>query len=158
VLASTSGTPLLEEGAISVLKLRLFPRALLLTPNIPEAYALTGIEIIGTDDMRRAGEQLRALGAKAVLVKGGHASGERIDDVLVDELGMRLFSGARIEGRNVHGTGCTLSTAIACGLAQGISLVHSIERARVFVQQAIATAPDLGRGCGPLNHLNRNLQ
>jgi hydroxymethylpyrimidine/phosphomethylpyrimidine kinase len=155
VLASTSGTALLQEGAISILKERLVPLATVLTPNIPEAETLTGIPIRDTNDMRNAGERLHALGASAVLVKGGHGQGDSVGDVLVDRQGMRTFSSPRIESRNTHGTGCTLATAIACGLAQGMTLVDSIERARAYVQEAIRTAPGFGHGHGPLNHLLR---
>ena len=158
VLASTGGAPLLEEHAISSMKEWLFPLTTLLTPNIPEAETLSGIAISSTDDMRRAGEVLRAFGARAVLVKGGHSGAATIDDVLVDAQGERVFSSSRIDSRNTHGTGCTLSTAIACGLAQAIPLVEAIEHARTFVQQAISAAPDFGRGRGPINHLYRQHQ
>jgi hydroxymethylpyrimidine/phosphomethylpyrimidine kinase len=154
VLASTSGTPLLEENAISVLKKRLFPITALLTPNIPEAETLAGMAIRATDDMVHAGEKIRALGPTAVLVKGGHSSGAMIDDVLVGALGEWIFSSPRIDSPNKHGTGCALSTAIACGLAQGMTLADSVSRAREFVQQAIRTAPDFGHGHGPLNHMH----
>jgi hydroxymethylpyrimidine/phosphomethylpyrimidine kinase len=154
VLASSSGTSLLESDAIAPLKARLFPLTMLLTPNIPEAEALTRIRIRETGDMQRAGEELRALGASAVLVKGGHARGALIEDVLVSDKVPRVFSSPRIDSRNTHGTGCTLSTAIACGLAQGVPLVVSIERARTYVQEAIRTAPGFGRSVGPLNHLH----
>jgi hydroxymethylpyrimidine/phosphomethylpyrimidine kinase len=154
VLTSTSGTALLEENAVCLLKERLLPLAALLTPNIPEAEKLTGIPAWDPEGMRRAGERLRALGASAVLVKGGHAGGDMIEDVLVDDRGVQSFASPRIESENTHGTGCTLATAIACGLAEGMTLVHSIERARAFVQEAIRTAPGFGRGHGPLNHLH----
>jgi hydroxymethylpyrimidine/phosphomethylpyrimidine kinase len=153
VLKSTGGSPLLEENAISILKARLFPLTALLTPNIPEAEAITGITIRDAADMQRAGEELRAFGASAVLVKGGHASGDLIEDVLVADKGALVFSSPRIDSRNTHGTGCTLATAIACGIAQGLQLVESIDRARAFVLEAIKTAPGFGRGHGPLNHL-----
>lgn len=132
VLASTSGTPLLEADAIPVLKNRLFPLTTLLTPNIPEAAILAGME-----DTRRAGAQLRALGCRAVLIKGGHARDETVEDLLIDENGARTFSSPRIPGLGARGTGCMLATAIACGLAQGISLTDSILRAREFVREAI---------------------
>jgi hydroxymethylpyrimidine/phosphomethylpyrimidine kinase len=155
VLVSTSGTVLLEEGAISLLKERMVPLATLLTPNIPEAEKLTGISIVDTEGMRKAGEALRARGASAVLIKGGHASGDIIEDVLVEHDGVQNFTSPRIDSRNTHGTGCTLATAVACGLAQGMTLVDAIGRARAFVQEAIRTAPGFGRGQGPINHLQQ---
>lgn len=155
VLASTSGTSLLEEEAITVLKTRLLPLTRLLTPNIPETQTLTSIPVRNAEDMQRAGDSLRRLGASAVLVKGGHADNDVVEDVLVSDEGVRVFSSPRIDSRNTRGTGCTLSTAIACGLAQGLSLIQSIERARAFVQDAIRTAPGFGHANGPLNHLHR---
>lgn len=146
VLASSSGTTLLENDGIAILKARLFPLATLLTPNIPEAEALAATPIRDADDMRQAGETLRTHGAAAVLVKGGHASGDVVEDVRVAADGVRIFSSRRIDGRNARGTGCMLSTAIASGLAQSLPLDESIERARAFVQEAIRTAPKLGRG------------
>jgi hydroxymethylpyrimidine/phosphomethylpyrimidine kinase len=140
VLASTSGTRLLEENAVSVLKQRLFPLTTLLTPNIPEAETLAGTEVDGTNDMRRAGETLRVLGCKAVLVKGGHAQGETAEDVLVDETGAQEFASPRIRGAGARGTGCMLATAVACGLAQQIPLTRSVVRARKFVREQIRTA------------------
>lgn len=155
VLASTSGAPLIEKTAISLLKECLFPLTTLLTPNIPEAELLSGTPICATSDMVRAGGTIRALGPTAVLLKGGHASGGMIDDVLVTAQNEQIFSSPRIDSRNTHGTGCTLSTAVACGLAQGMTLVDSIHLARNFVQQAIQTAPGFGRGIGPLNHFHQ---
>ena len=156
VLASSSGTTLLENDGVAVLKARLFPLATLLTPNIPEAEVLAAIPISDTNAMRHAGESLRALGAAAVLVKGGHATGDCVEDVLVAADSVRVFSFGRIDSRKARGTGCMLSTAIASGLAQSLPLDESIERARKFVQEAIRTAPDFGRGRGPLNHLLRS--
>ena len=121
---------------------------------IPEAETLAGYPVRSTADLQRAGERLRAAGPSAVLVKGGHASTDMVEDVLVSDEGVRVFSSPRIDSRNTHGTGCTLSTAIACGLAQGMALIDSIERARTFVREAIRTALGFGRGHGPLNHLH----
>ena len=155
VLASSSGTALLDADGITMLTARLFPLTTLLTPNIPEAETLAAIAVHHAGDMRRAAEKLRTYGGPAVLVKGGHANTDIIEDVLVSDEDVHMFSAPRIDGRNTHGTGCTLSTAIACGLAQGLPLVQSIERARTFVREAIRTAPGFGRGNGPLNHLIR---
>lgn len=154
VLASTSGASLLEERAAAILKERLFPLATLLTPNIPEAEVLAAIPVRNSDDMRRAGEKLCGSGPSAVLIKGGHANSDSVEDMLVSKEGMRVFSSPRIDTRNTHGTGCTLATAIACGLAQRLPLIESIERARAFVHEAIRTAPGFGHGSGPLNHLH----
>jgi len=146
VLASTSGTPLLAENAIEVLKARLFPLAALLTPNIPEAERLTGTTIGDRDGMLRAAQLLRALGAQAVLVKGGHTQGARVRDLLVTDDGIQEFDNPRIPGRTLRGTGCMLASAIACGLAQQLSLAESVRQARRFVQAAIESAPGFGSG------------
>lgn len=154
VLAATSGSPLLQPSAISILQERLFPLATLLTPNIPEAQALTGLPIGNADQMRGAGEKLRTLGPKAVLVKGGHGGGAAIRDVLLWEGGVEVFECRRIDTRHMHGTGCTLSTAIACGLSAGLPLLLAVGHARKFLQNALETAPGFGRGHGPINHLH----
>jgi hydroxymethylpyrimidine/phosphomethylpyrimidine kinase len=154
VLASTSATKLLADDAIDAMTLRLFPIATLVTPNIPEAGRLAGMNVHDVAQTIRAAQQLRVLGAKAVLVKGGHAENESVRDVLVSEEGAEAFEAPRIATRSTHGTGCTLSTAIACGLANGLSLHDAIVAARVFVRAALASAPAFGRGTGPLNHLH----
>jgi hydroxymethylpyrimidine/phosphomethylpyrimidine kinase len=152
VMASTSGTRFLAANAVTVLKSRLFPLAALVTPNIPETKALVGLASTRRTDVERAGGKLIALGAKAALIKGGHATRATVDDVLVWECGVEVYAYPRLKTRHTHGTGCTLSTAIACGLAQGLSLPLAVGRAREFVQHAIETAPGLGKGRGPLNH------
>jgi hydroxymethylpyrimidine/phosphomethylpyrimidine kinase len=153
VLASTSGAAFLDEQGIAVLLERLLPLAMLVTPNIPEAEALSGMPASNGEQVVAAAQSLRALGAKAVLVKGGHAIHAMIEDRLVWEGGAEIFAFPRIETRHTHGTGCTLATAIACGLAEGLSLPVAAGRAREFVQRAIETAPGLGHGHGPLNYL-----
>ena len=155
VLAATGGQRLLAAGALGVLMARLLPRAALVTPNIPEAEALTGIAISGVTDMRRAADRLRAYGARAVLVKGGHLPGGTVTDLLVDAAGVQTFVAPRIDSRHTHGTGCTLASAIALGLAQGMLLPDAVERARAYVRAAIAAAPGLGSGHGPLGHMLR---
>jgi hydroxymethylpyrimidine/phosphomethylpyrimidine kinase len=105
-----------------------------------------------TAEMRASGESLLALGCRAVLVKGGHLSGEIVSDVLVTNAGARVWESPRIATRHTHGTGCTLASAIAAGLAQGLDIETAVDQARVYVQRAIASAPGLGRGDGPLNH------
>ena len=152
VMVATSGARLIDDGAIAVLKRLLIPGAALLTPNIPEAEVLTGMGITDSDAMGRAGQALRALGAGAVLIKGGHLAGAQVLDVLVTENGMEIFSCPRIDTRHTHGTGCTLASAIATGLAQGMPLSDAVRRGRAYVHEAIRTAPGLGGGHGPLNH------
>ena len=154
VLTSTSGVPLLEKKGIASLKSRLLPLSALVTPNIPEAENLTGITIDGGADMRRAAERLRALGAKAVLIKGGHATGSRVRDLLVTGEGAEIYERRRLPTRSTHGTGCTLATAIACGIAQGLPLAAAIRRARNFVQDALETALNFGQRPRLLNHMN----
>jgi hydroxymethylpyrimidine/phosphomethylpyrimidine kinase len=152
VLLSSSGTRLLDERAIEVLKRRLIARARLVTPNLPEVAALTGLAVASLDDMRRAADRLLALGAAAVMIKGGHLAGDRLIDLVVDGAQSFVIEASRIATRSTHGTGCTLASAIAAGIAQGMTLRPAIERAHAYVQRAIATAPGLGRGHGPLNH------
>jgi hydroxymethylpyrimidine/phosphomethylpyrimidine kinase len=154
VMIAKGGTALLDDAGIEAMKTRLFPRAALVTPNAPEAARLTGIVVKNVDDLARAGIMLREMGARAVLVKGGHLVGETVTDVLVDEAGVHRFSGARIESASTHGTGCTLASAIAMGLAQGSSLQDAILRARGFVRKAIRGGLPFGQGTGPLNHLH----
>ncbi|MGD0190808.1 MAG: bifunctional hydroxymethylpyrimidine kinase/phosphomethylpyrimidine kinase [Rhizomicrobium sp.] len=157
VLASTSGTPLLDERGIEVMRNRLLPLATLVTPNIPEAEVLSGNHTSGSALIPLAGQRLRGLGARAVLIKGGHSNGDLIEDVLVWDGGSETYAFPRIDTRHIHGTGCTLATAIACGLAEGLSLPVAVGRAREYVQAAIATAPGFGKGHGPLNHLKQEM-
>ena len=152
VMVAKGGAPLLLEAAIGALKQRLIPRATLLTPNLPEAEALLGGRIADVAAMQAAGAALRALGAQAVLVKGGHLPGDTLYDVLVGPDGVEVFEGRRIPTRHTHGTGCTLASAIATGLGQGLGLSAAIIRARAYLVEAIRTAPGLGNGHGPLNH------
>jgi hydroxymethylpyrimidine/phosphomethylpyrimidine kinase len=154
VMIAKGGMALLDDAGIEAMKTRLFPLAALITPNAPEAARLTGIAVETADDLARAGILLREMGARAVLVKGGHIAGETVTDVLVDEAGVHRFSGPRIENASTHGTGCTLASAIAMGLAQGSSLQDAILRARGFVRKAIRTGLPFGQGTGPLNHLH----
>ncbi|PWU06151.1 MAG: bifunctional hydroxymethylpyrimidine kinase/phosphomethylpyrimidine kinase [Terriglobia bacterium] len=151
VLISTQGRRLLAPEAVDVLRTELFPRAALVTPNLPEAELLSGIAIRGTEELYRAAETIRAHGAGAVLIKGGHREGSATD-VLLDDEGWHEFPAPRIETVHTHGTGCTYSAAITAGLACGLPLRDAISRAKEFIHAAIAAAPKLGRGCGPLNH------
>ena len=152
VMVAKGGAVLLPDDAVKLLRSRLLPRATLLTPNIPEAEALVGFPITGVADMTRAATMLRAAGASAVLVKGGHLDGSVVTDVLAGAAGVHMFEGTRIDTQNTHGTGCTLASAIAAGLAQGMALEAAIERARAYLRGAILAAPGFGRGHGPLGH------
>jgi hydroxymethylpyrimidine/phosphomethylpyrimidine kinase len=152
VMAATTGAALLDEDAIAALRARLIPLAALLTPNAPEAARLTGLKVATTDDLRRAGEALLGMGARAVLMKGGHVAGESVIDVLMTPTGETLFASDRISTRHTHGTGCTLASACAVGLAQGLDLNAAVQRAHAFVAEAIRQAPGFGRGNGPIDH------
>ncbi|WP_426014614.1 bifunctional hydroxymethylpyrimidine kinase/phosphomethylpyrimidine kinase [Caulobacter sp. DWR2-3-1b2] len=152
VMIAKGGASLLAEAAIGAVRTLMIPRAALLTPNAPEAAALTGLTVETTDDLRRAGEALLALGAQAVLMKGGHVSGDRVIDLLITPQGETSFEGERIDTRHTHGTGCTLASACATGLAQGLSLTESVARAWNYVHEAMLRAPGFGAGHGPLDH------
>ncbi|HYC15484.1 MAG TPA: bifunctional hydroxymethylpyrimidine kinase/phosphomethylpyrimidine kinase, partial [Stellaceae bacterium] len=152
VMVSSSGQRLLDHDAVDTLKRSLLARATVVTPNLPEAEALTGMEIRDVDDMRRAAEMLVTLGAKYVVLKGGHMESRTVSDLVADESGSFVLSSSRIDTRNTHGTGCTLASAIATGLAQGMEMRPAIERARRYLIAALATAPGYGQGHGPLNH------
>jgi len=154
VMVATSGDTLLERDAIDVIRSELIPQASLVVPNLHEAAILTGEKIEDEDGMARAAETIVGeMGAQAVLVKGGHLDdGDRVVDILYDG-DVRAFRGKRIDTTNTHGTGCTLSAAIAAQLAKGESIHAAVRRAIDYVHNAIATAPGLGSGHGPLNHL-----
>jgi hydroxymethylpyrimidine/phosphomethylpyrimidine kinase len=154
VMVATSGDVLFEPDTIDVIRNELVPRAALVTPNIHEAAILTGEEIVDEDSMAQAAEILvNDMGARAALIKGGHLdSGNRVVDLLYDG-DIRTFRGQRLNTTNTHGTGCTLSAAITAQLASGESLHAAVRRAIDYVHNAIATAPGLGSGHGPLNHL-----
>ncbi|HXZ02748.1 MAG TPA: bifunctional hydroxymethylpyrimidine kinase/phosphomethylpyrimidine kinase [Stellaceae bacterium] len=152
VMVSTSGARLLDEAAIGVLKERLIAGAAVLTPNIPEAEALLGRPIAGAEAMAEAAAVLRKLGAATVVLTGGHLGGATVRDVVVEGDARYVLESPRIETRHTHGTGCTLASAIAAGLAQGLSTRAAIERARDFVQRAIRSAPGYGKGHGPVDH------
>lgn len=152
VMTAKGGAALLSHGALAAMRSLLVPRATLLTPNAPEASALTGLSTETTDDLRRAGTRLLELGAKAVLMKGGHVSGDRVVDVLLTPTGEATFEGERIDSRHTHGTGCTLASACATGLAQGLSMHEGTSRAWAYVRGAIRHAPGFGAGHGPLDH------
>jgi hydroxymethylpyrimidine/phosphomethylpyrimidine kinase len=152
VMVAKGGAALLDPAAVAAVRERLVPRAALLTPNAPEAEALTGIAVASIDDQRRAGEALLQAGAGAVLMKGGHVPGPRVLDLLLTPDGECAYEAERIDTRHTHGTGCTLASACATGLAEGQTLVDAVARAWAYVQEAIARAPGFGAGHGPLDH------
>lgn len=152
VMVAKGGHSLLEDLAVAAVLSQLVPRAALLTPNAPEAEALTGIAVADLDGQRRAGERLLQLGARAVLMKGGHVAGDTVVDLLMTGQGETTFEGPRIDTRNTHGTGCTLASACAAGLAQGMRLEDAVARAWAYVAEAIRRAPGFGKGHGPLDH------
>lgn len=151
VLVATSGDTLSDAG--EALRQHLFPLTALLTPNIPEAEALLNRPIATEADMPAALADLAALGPDAILLKGGHLSGDRVVDMLRDSDGqVHPYDGPRIETAHTHGTGCTLASAVATGLGKGLALAAAVAHARDFVRAAIENAPGFGRGHGPLNH------
>jgi hydroxymethylpyrimidine/phosphomethylpyrimidine kinase len=155
VLASTSGTPLMDATATSTLARTLFHCVDLITPNLDEAGRLLGRDVVNRVDMERAAFDLLRLGARAVLLKGGHLSGDTVADLLVTSEGrVTWMQASRIATRNSHGTGCTLSSAIAAYLAQGETLENAVTQGREFVRKALAAGvtSQLGEGNGPLNH------
>jgi len=153
VMVAKGGANLLQSDAVQQLKKHLIPMSSLVTPNAPEAEILSGMCIYGVDDQRRAAEQIMEMGAKAVLVKGGHITGDIVCDLLLWSNGETLFEAHRINSHHTHGTGCTLASAIATRLAQGLPLEEAVRLARNYVRIAIKTAPQLGKGNGPLEHL-----
>lgn len=152
VMVAKGGAPLLAAEAVATLKRCLLPLATVITPNVPEAVALSGSPIETVADLHRVAEMLLGLGIPAVLLKGGHFDSPDVTDVLATAAGTTMLTRPRLATRHTHGTGCTFASAIATGLAQGLSLLAAVERARDYVQAAIATAPGLGGGHGPLNH------
>jgi hydroxymethylpyrimidine/phosphomethylpyrimidine kinase len=157
VMIAESGDPLLVPEAIDTLKKVLFPRAMIVTPNLHEAAALLGDPIARTDEqMRVQAERIRALGADTVLIKGGHREGAEAVDLLVDAKGAKRLVSKRISTMNTHGTGCTLSSAIASFLARGLSLTEAVSLAKNYISEAIAHADKLGigHGHGPVHHFH----
>lgn len=152
VMVAKGGHALLSGDAVETLKRRLLPFASLITPNLPEAEILSGMRITNPREMEAAAEMMLTLGVPAVLLKGGHLPGDELIDLLATEEGTEVFESRRIDSRHTHGTGCTLASAIAAGLAQGLSLRDAVLRGRSYVQAALRAAPGLGRGHGPLNH------
>ncbi|MEK9673481.1 MAG: bifunctional hydroxymethylpyrimidine kinase/phosphomethylpyrimidine kinase [Rhodospirillaceae bacterium] len=152
VMVAKGGHSLLADDAVDAIRRMLVPGAALVTPNLPEAQALTGIAVTTPEEMERGGLAILKMGAGAVLMKGGHLEGDRLTDLLVSGQGIERFDSARIDTAHTHGTGCTLASACAAGIAQGLDLKSAVARARCYVMEAIRTAPGLGAGHGPLNH------
>ena len=154
VMYAKNGCPLMDPSAVGALIEHVLPLADVLTPNIPEAERITGMEIHTPEDMEEAARKIHAMGCRGVLVKGGHAIGNALD-VLYDGENFYRFTSERIHTKNTHGTGCTLSSAIASGLAQGDNIETAVRRAKEYVTDAIRHSLAIGKGCGPLNHFCR---
>jgi hydroxymethylpyrimidine/phosphomethylpyrimidine kinase len=153
VMAAASGDALLRDDAVGALVARMFPLATLVTPNLPEAERLADMPIATPEDMRRAATRLRDMGARAVLLKGGHLPGKQVIDLLCAEGAFHEFSDRRIDTVHTHGTGCALAAGIAAQLARGADLMEAVSRARAFVRRGLERAVVLGRGRSPINHL-----
>ena len=152
VMVSSSGDILLPKEAVDAVRQLMVPHAALVTPNAPEAEVLTGKAVDTLDGQRRAAEKLLDMGAIAALVKGAHVGGDVIVDVLATQSGEHFFDGPRNVTRATHGTGCTLASGIAAGLARGLTLVDAVALARAYLVEAIARAPGFGQGNGPVDH------
>jgi hydroxymethylpyrimidine/phosphomethylpyrimidine kinase len=153
VMIAKGGASLLAEDAVAVIRDQLVPIAAMVTPNAPEAEALTGVEVRDLDGQINAAEILvEQLGAYSALVKGGHVEGDVIRDVLLTREGYRVFESPRIDTKATHGTGCTLASAIAAHMSQGVAIEAAVEKARAYLMEAIRNAPGLGQGHQPLGH------
>lgn len=151
VMAAKDGCPLMRPDSADTFIREVLPLADLLTPNIPEAEKIAGLSIRSAADMERAARQMICLGAKNVLVKGGHAKGDALD-ILFDGVKFYRFSAERIDTKNTHGTGCTFSSAVAANLALGFGLEEAVKRAKTYVTTAIRHSLPIGKGCGPTHH------
>lgn len=152
VLVATSGDTLSHSGVIPAYVEKIFPLAEIITPNIPEAEAFTGMKILEWNDMEKAAAKLCEMGANSVLIKGGHLNGEQATDFLLDHGIPRVIRAERIDSPNTHGTGCTLSSAIAAELADGCSLFEAVRNAKQYVYLAIKNSYTVGKGHSPVNH------
>ena len=156
VMIAKGGTKLVDDKSIEIIRSRLMRRVTLITPNIPEAEILSKIKIKTTNDMIKAGKKLLKLGAKNVLIKGGHLKAKNISDVYLNKNEKRIFENKKIKTKNTHGTGCTLSSAIATYFSCGKTLKKSCELAINYVNNSIKSSPNYGKGNGPINHLVYN--
>jgi hydroxymethylpyrimidine/phosphomethylpyrimidine kinase len=152
VMVATSGAHLLPRNAVDAVRRLMIPGAALVTPNAPEAEVLAGKAVDGVNGQRRAAERLLGMGAKAALVKGGHVPGDTIVDVLATQSGEHFFDGPRIVTTSTHGTGCTLASGVAAGVARGLALEDAVALSRAYLNEAIRRAPGLGKGHGPIDH------
>ena len=155
VMVAKSGDRLLREDALDAMRRNLVPLATLVTPNVPEAEALTGLTIESPEDIRAAADRIVGMGARAVVVKGGHLSGPPVD-TFYDGHEFTEFTTERIETKNTHGTGCSFASAIAAGLANGLVLQEAVSDAKEYVTEAIRQSFPVGQGHGPLNHFYRH--
>ncbi|HIV63058.1 MAG TPA: bifunctional hydroxymethylpyrimidine kinase/phosphomethylpyrimidine kinase [Candidatus Butyricicoccus avistercoris] len=151
VMVATSGSSLMKNDAVNTLINKLMPLATLITPNISEAEVLSGLNIETKDDMLKAAEKIAEITSAAILIKGGHLT-DSADDLLYENGNIHWFSGKRINNPNTHGTGCTLSSAIACNLAKGCTLAQAVQNAKDYITGALNAQLDLGKGSGPLDH------
>jgi hydroxymethylpyrimidine/phosphomethylpyrimidine kinase len=154
VMVAKGGTKLINNEAIDEIKKKLMKKILLITPNIPEAELLTNTKINSLNDMIKAGQLLINLGAKNVLIKGGHLKSNEINDILLNKKIIKIFKNKKYKSKNTHGTGCTLSSAIATNLSCGKDLIKSCEQGIKYVNDAIKSNLNYGKGNGPINHLN----
>jgi len=152
VMVASSGDRLVDEAALHAIRDALIPQAALVTPNLPEASLLTGLTIKTPEDQTEAGQILLEMGAGGALIKGGHLEGDLLTDVLVTPQGVSLYPSNRLKTTSTHGTGCTLASAIATGLAHGQTLEEATRSAHAYLYQAIASAPGFGQGHGPVRH------
>ena len=155
VMVAKSGDALLQESAQKAMRERILPLAYVITPNVPEAEVLAGMRLAGPDDIEKIARKIHELGARHVLLKGGHMEGDEAVDYLFDGEAMRSFSAPRVATKNTHGTGCTYSAAIAAYLAKGLEAAEAVEQAKVYLTGAIRNSFSLGAGHGPLNHFWR---
>jgi hydroxymethylpyrimidine/phosphomethylpyrimidine kinase len=152
VMIGKHGAPLVSDSALDAVRESLLPRSFLLMPNLPEAEALAGFAVRTVTDMERAARMLAKMGARNVLVKGGHLERDAVDVLILEDGNSRIYAAPRIATQHTHGTGCTYSAAVTAGLAQGLPLPEAVDRAKKFVTEAIRANPGLGGGSGPLNH------
>ena len=154
VMVAKDGTKLIDNKAIKIIKEKLIKRVSLITPNIPEAEYLTGVKITNKEDMIFAANELIKLGAKNVLIKGGHLKSKKVEDIFLNKRDFKVFVNLRYNTRNTHGTGCTLSSAITTFYSCGKSIKKACDLGIKYVNSAILTNPNYGKGHGPINHLN----